>query len=61
MDVRPQTQLRPPRRTSLLVLVIAVAVASALLAFAVVSAGRSPKNVGNKSSSPVPAGGTIPP
>lgn len=61
MDVRPQARLRPPRRPRLLVLVIVVALASALLAFAVVSAGRSPRNLENKSSSPVPAGGTIHP
>jgi eukaryotic-like serine/threonine-protein kinase len=42
MDVRPQARPRPPRRASLLVLVILVAIASALLAFAVVSATCAP-------------------
>ena len=68
MDVRPQARLRPPRPPRLLLLVIIVALASAVLAFAVVSASRAAARVApaerrsqNKSSSPVPPGGTIPP
>lgn len=41
MDIRPQARPRPPRRTNLWLLVIVVAIASALLAFTVVSASRA--------------------
>jgi|GEM_PF-3177749 len=62
MDVRPHAVPHPPRRPRLLLLVILVAVASALLAFAVVSASRAAEpRSRNKSSSQVPTGGTISP
>jgi hypothetical protein len=68
MDVRPQARPRPPRHPRLLLLVIVVALASALLAFAVVSASRAaglpapaehPSQ--NKSSSQVRPVGPSPP